>query len=563
MAHLKNKALFFTTSPRTPSKMIPELRLLIEQFNGQPWNKQTQIDFTDSLSQSQFFEGKGSGKDKAFSARDRINRAPKALGFVDLKPYIALTEAGEEFIFGRRPQEIFLRQLLKFQLPSPYHVETKDIAGTFYIRPYLEILRLIRELGFISFDELKIFAVRLTDYRLLEWIKTKILHFRNEKQKAMVAYKRFIDSLWTNEIIDIYTKDIADGKLKTRESADTDLQDFIRTKKNNFRDYADACFRYLRYTGLVAISQRNYSMSIFEHKIAEVDYILSNIQRDPIFTSEEARYKKYLFDKKTPCLYVDNKDNIIEAVMRTGEYSRRDLSTQTIEELKDIRDEIIQRRRDAIIDAQTNEFKVKSYSHYMDIIDLFNEIFANECYDAPLMLEYNTWRAMTMIDGGLIRGNFTRDDEGQPLSTAVGNMPDIECYYPTFNLSVEVTMQNGQRQFETEGESVARHFGQFRKKYGKETYCLFIARRINPATFAHFFALNRFNVAYYGGKSKIVPMDLCQFMTLIEKSYSYRTKPEPEDVKKFFDSVIEYCHQAIDEQDWKDHIQLCVENWLQ
>jgi len=35
MAHLDNKALFFTTSPRTPVKMIPEIRLLCEQFGGQ------------------------------------------------------------------------------------------------------------------------------------------------------------------------------------------------------------------------------------------------------------------------------------------------------------------------------------------------------------------------------------------------------------------------------------------------------------------------------------------------------------------------------------------------
>lgn len=35
MAYLKNKALFFTTSPRTPSKMIPEIQLLSEHFSGQ------------------------------------------------------------------------------------------------------------------------------------------------------------------------------------------------------------------------------------------------------------------------------------------------------------------------------------------------------------------------------------------------------------------------------------------------------------------------------------------------------------------------------------------------
>ena len=101
MARLNNKVLFFTTSPRSPIKMIPEIALLHEKFEGKPWNKITQEQFIDELAQSSFFEGVGSPSDKAFSARDRINRAPKALGFVDLKPHVELTEAGKAFVFGK------------------------------------------------------------------------------------------------------------------------------------------------------------------------------------------------------------------------------------------------------------------------------------------------------------------------------------------------------------------------------------------------------------------------------------------------------------------------------
>ena len=100
MARLDNKVLFFTTSPRTPAKMIPEIELLCDKFQGRPWNRTTQEQFIDELAESSFFEGTGSPSDKAFSARDRINRAPKALGFVDLKPNIALTDAGHALIFG-------------------------------------------------------------------------------------------------------------------------------------------------------------------------------------------------------------------------------------------------------------------------------------------------------------------------------------------------------------------------------------------------------------------------------------------------------------------------------
>ena len=183
MARIDNKLLFFTTSPRTPSKMIPEIQLLHKNFSGKIWNKLTQESFIDKLAQSNFFEGKGSKIDKAFSARDRINRAPKALGFINLKPNIELTDAGKAFVYGKRPQEIFLRQLLKFQLPSPYHIENKKIQGTFCIRPYLEVFRLIRQLGYITFDEFKIFVVQMTDYHKFDKIKNEILEFRKNKEE--------------------------------------------------------------------------------------------------------------------------------------------------------------------------------------------------------------------------------------------------------------------------------------------------------------------------------------------------------------------------------------------
>ena len=68
--------------------MMPEIELLIRHFNGEVWNKDTQVKFMQVLREGSFFEGPGTN-DPAFSARDRINRAPKALGFVNLKPVIS------------------------------------------------------------------------------------------------------------------------------------------------------------------------------------------------------------------------------------------------------------------------------------------------------------------------------------------------------------------------------------------------------------------------------------------------------------------------------------------
>ena len=564
MARIDNKALFFTTSPRTPAKMIPEIRLLHELFEGRKWNSTTQEEFIDSLAQSDFFEGTGSPTDKAFSARDRINRAPKALGFVDLKPYIALTEAGRALISGKRPQEIFLRQLLKFQLPSPYHIENRAIEGTFYVRPYLEIMRLVRELEFITFDELKIFAVQLTDYRKFDEVKAAILAFRVEKEAHKGEYKRFVNEVWTDAVMSIYSDNISEGRTRTRETTDASLKKFVTTKKSNLRDYADACFRYLRYTGIISIAHRSRTITFFPDKLQEVDYILSTVERKPVFVDDETAYKAHLFSATQPALYVDIKENIVDTLMRISEFTRRELINLPIEELKDLRDGILQERKEAVITEQVE--KIKSYSLYSEIMDTYNEIISDDIFDAPLMLEYNTWRAMTMLDGGDIKGNFKFDDLGQPLSTAGGNMPDIECDYDDFVLSVEVTMQSGQRQYETEGEPVARHYGQMKSRTGKNAYCLFIAPTINPAALSHFYALNQINIGYYGGKAQIIPLELDQFMRLVDTAYNYqndqRKRPNPHDVQHFLNSAIEQVANSTNETEWSERIQDCIDQWL-
>ncbi len=84
---------------------------------------------------------------------------------------------------------------------------------------------------------------------------------------------------------------------------------------------------------------------------------------------------------------------------------------------------------------------IKDFRRFDDILTIFTQIEDNSLYDAPLMLEWNTWRAMTMLDGGDIRANLKSDDQGYPISTAQGNMADIVCDYGSFALTVEVTLQ--------------------------------------------------------------------------------------------------------------------------
>jgi hypothetical protein len=545
--------------------MIPEIKLLLENFSNEKWNKNTQVQFAAKLSKADFFEGTTSNSDAAFSARDRITRAPKALGFINLSPKIQITDAGNELISSKHPQEIFLRQLLKFQLPSPYHTEPDFLKGEFYIKPYLELMRLIRDLNYLTFDEVKIFVFQLIDYRKYDIVKNKILQFRKDKNKHEGKYKDFVQKNWDHEVGIIFKDDILTGHIKTRESNDSSLKNFMKTKRGTMRDYTDAAYRYLRYTGLISISGKGIergTMSFFQNKLKEIDHILQNVDREPIDCNDLQKYKEHLFDNTNPILYTDNKDTIIDIILRSSDtYTKQALINKTINELKDLREAIIFSKREAIVNVQKALLKEKSYALYSEIIDTYNEIISDELFDAPLMMEWNTWRAMTMIDGGNIKGNFNLDDVGQPMSTAQGNMPDIECDYGEFVLSVEVTLQSGQRQYESEGEPVSRHYGQLKKRTGKEAYCLFIAPTINRATLAHFYGLNKIDISYYGGKSNIIPLNLEQFMKIIDNSYNYKNCPAPNDVHILLKSMTGTINIAKDENDWYENICEIINTW--
>ena len=557
MARIDSKVIFVTTSPRTPAKMIPEIELLNTHFAGQKWNTETQLAFMELLKEENFFNGEGAN-DPAFSARDRINRAPKSLGFVLLSPVIQLTPAGLELVNSRRKDEIFLRQLLKFQVPSPFHKPSPN-STDFWVKPYLELFRLVRHFGSLKFDEVMIFGLQLVDYREFDTIVEKINQFRVAKAQNEGNYKKFRAEYLDAELQQIYSADIASGNTKTRQTKDDSITKFLKTKSSNMRDYADACVRYLRATGLVNISHIGKSVSIVPEKIQEVDYFLEHTNREPQFIDNEKQYVSYLGNAETPALLTDNRE-LLEQKIKTEFPKIKIEKTVTLQQLKDIFADELEKRKEQIITDQVTA--IKDYRLFDDINSTFDQILANSLYDNPLMLEWNTWRAMTMLDGGNIKANLKFDDFGNPMSTAQGNMADIVCDYEEFGLTVEVTMQGGQRQYETEGEPVTRHLAKVKRETNKPAYCLFIAPNINEACVAHFYALHKMNISYYGGTSTIVPLPLTVFLKMVEDSHKASYVPEPRHVQRFFERSNELANSTDNEKEWYNGITQEALNWL-
>lgn len=541
--------------------MIPEIRLL-ERYEGKVWTGEIQIDFITELTKQEDFQGSASN-DPAFSARDRINRGPKSLGFVNLDPVIEITEPGENYIDldDSDTEETLLRQLLKFQIPSPYHKPDTKLGVDFWVKPYLEIIRLIDTLGKLSFDELCMFGLQLIDYELFDQIVDKILHYRKNLLSASNKNEYF-KKCFENEVRQIYAPEIGAKQYKTRESDEESEDKFIKTKVRNMRDYADSCVRYLRSAGIISISRGIHSsITIMNSRKKDVDYILQTVSRDPIYVDDYNEFRKLLFDPHYPKLYTDDRDNLIELLLRIGKHTKNELVQLSDSELMALKIETIEGNRKAILDEEL--IKLKSYHYYQDIIDTYDNL--KDDFDPSLTLEWNTWRAMAMLDDGQIVGNFKLDDEGMPMSTALGKMPDIECLYNDFGLIVEVTMSGGLKQFDMEGESVPRHLGQFKKKIGIETYGLFIAPSISESTIGHFFSLHTSNISYYGGKANIVPITLDMFRTMIENAYASKVNgyiPSSDDIKKVFEKSREIALSAESEQDWYTKLNEYINGWL-
>lgn len=556
MANLsKTRTIFAFTSPRTIEKIIPEIKILVENFEGQIWNIETQGVFFRELFNSEFYEGSKMPKDIAFAARDRITRAPKAFGYVDLKPRIVLTEVGKHLLSGRRTNEVIARQLFKFQLPSPYH---KIPAGRdFNVRPYLELLRLVRVLGNISKMEIAIFFVQMTNFDKFDYVVDLIIKFRKAVSEHLGNRKEFIDNVFNEEVLKVYAEDIRSNDLKTRESKDKTIAKFLKTKKGNQIDYADALMRYLRATQYITFDKKTYRMIIAPSRAAEVDYILETVDRNANVFPNLAAFKEYLFNPYSLLLLTDNREYLHE---KLGKFGVSLTGKEDIETLKDL----VENTEKALLTETIKETQIslKNYKEFEDIINVFTKIQKKEVPDPPLYLEWNIWRSMVMINyAKTVQGNFALDLDGVPLNTALGNMPDIEIEYEDFRMIVEVTMSSGNKQYEMEGEPVARHFGKIQRVSDKPVYCLFIAPKISEGALAHFFNLNRMNTKAYGGKTRIVPMSLSQFILFIsvakEKGFN-----KPSVLKAYLDAIIEINQTLDDEVVWHERINEAIPVWV-
>jgi hypothetical protein len=559
MSTFSERFLFFSTNPRSPIKTQLILKTIKKyQLNGLPYNQDLQLEFYKDYTKNTADKG-GQSKNPTLSGRQLLTRAPQALGLLRARSghKLMISKAGEALIDDDLYEDTILHQMLKFQLPSPLHHEKKGYnKGLFNIKPFLELTRLIDKLGYLTYEEFMIYGMTLTDYHKFDATVDAINSYRKRRNaiKGVKSLREFDKQERLMIFKEKYSDLLAKGNFKTRESATTTAEAYIKKKLRNCNDYADAIFRLLHESGLI-VATGHRTMRISPRRQAEVDYILENVDRDPMpeSTSREA-FDEYMFDPAIPLLKNDSKNNIIKYLSSLNvSYD----PNSSLTALKKLEHKYIVQGRQHKVDEEVAQLKKRMPDDIDDIVDVFNDIQKNRIQDAPTMMEWNTWRAVTMIDHGNIKGNFVTDDEGHPRHTAAGGQGDIVGNYSNFNIVYEVTMSTGSTQYNMESEPVTRHVGSLQKSSKMPTYGIFIAKKLNKDVI-NFFRVSA--LAYsnaFNGTACVIPFSLDDFVTFFQgASRKVLSEAELEEICKYAsEKARETILKQITAEDWYNDVR--------
>lgn len=524
MATFGERFLLGFTSPRNP-RLISQYVKVIEKHNldGMKYDINFQELFYDVLSKEKVAGVEtGTAKDKALAGRDKLTRMPQALGFfiTQSNKNFKITDAGNLLKDDNLFEDVLLHQMLKYQLPSPLHKEKQNNKNYFRIKPFLELLRLIDKLDYLTYNEFLTYGMTFTHYKNFDNVVRYIINYRNIRKivKQQNQSLREFDHQNRVNIFKILYKDIlATGNYNTRESRTTTAEQYVNKKMRNLFDYADSIFRVLQASGIVVFSGGR-SLRINPKRKDEVNYILKNVSREilPIDTKRD-QFDKYISDPCQPILLNDSKENILVALSKLGDTSSN--HKQDIYELKAKLNKLRDEQKHNLVLQQVSELKTKRDTDINDIINTFKQISNKEIEPAsmrPTYFEWNVWRAMTMINHGNVVGNFIVDDLGNPISTAGGGKSDIIGDYGSFKIGVEVTLSTGMKQYDMEGEPVVRHIGELQQK--GPAFGLFIADTLNDNVINHFYLTSLANSDIFKGRVDVIPMDTKTFINFFEKA---------------------------------------------
>lgn len=529
----------FPTSPRSPYKLKGDL-IQLRKLEGQIYNTNLQIEYAKLLSESSNFAGMAKN-DPAFSGRDRL-RGLRILGLVNVpessryEHKLKLTEAGNYFAecSDAEDEYLFERQIAKVQFKSPLH---DDVNHDFMdIRPLTLIIKILMEVESLTKDEFALYGITTVKGSNVDRTISEINSYREKRKKvdSGIARKEHFETTKIGKLSEIYKNEIAVGNTRLREGG----SNFLKTKWQTLRDYADSSMRYLVATGLLTINPRGQRIELTKGRVEDAKFLLTEygINNDKnVDLSYDNFINNYLGSLSSLKIRKDNERTILEdfnRIILDNNFSHSNEVSAYQEEFKKANSnalklgvlsklEIVVREKN--LKDQGKRIKLNLKNELEDIVEVFKKIIdrRSDILDKPLMLEWNSWRAFEFINDAIeVRGNFLADSDGNPTRTAAGQRPDIIIEYESFWLVVEVTLQSGYRQYESEGNPIIRHLGTKLKENiqandQRPIYGIFIAQTINPEVVSYLFSEAWRVNQVWGGAVRFLPIEISQFINFL------------------------------------------------
>lgn len=546
------------TSPRSPYKIREEL-LLIAKFEEKTWNNELQAEFGKVLGESAKFEG------EVPHTPDWVGRARfgtmKFWGFVfkDKSGKLRITDAGKQLMSGKREDEIFTKQLVKWQYPDSQHDGNEYPSSYFKLHPFIATLRILKRVKYLTKDEIALFLFTMTKDEEASKLASEVQSFRNamSKIKHRVPKKKFLVLNFRKRVLRYYNAEIKglieskkqrtlfEGDLRgLRAKNRKKLEDFISKHRNRFYDYADALIRYFRYTQLISLIGGYVPVIRIAEPAKKKAELIAKMETSiyPFYDTDEF-YEKYYGNLAAMPLPYENVHDL-KVIAEQWVQSNLELSSQLerispellpkievpkylpsdVHQLKEIEEKL--RSQAALLKKTLMSYELREKRKLIEIANDFEVISKGNVVDPPTFLEWNTWRAFESLDvAENIKPNFKFSDDMQPLCPAGGNLPDLEVYYNDFVLIPEVTLKSGATQWRDEAEPVPVHVIKIkRQNVDKPVFGLFIAPKIDERTSNVFYACSSIP-DMFGDIACIIPITLQQFQEILALFTSCKFDP--------------------------------------
>jgi hypothetical protein len=354
------------TTVRNPWRIREGLRLLQELFAGHHWTPEGQAAYYRALVERGLIEPEGElprSQTQGINGR-KWAAAANQLGFARAwaRPNsgpVEITPAGRALLdadMERLQQEVWLRQLLKYKLPSPLE-QGIEYEG-FDVMPYRLTLKVVyelhrRELRGITKEEIALFLITAVRNAEADRVVERVIEYREERDRrvGLVAKRAFFRDQRERRVREIYAEEFrreytilrravrlhrdgdpqaarrllksvaAGGKGGNTTKAQTFVREAMRllrgrggfddlrepfdgmrlaVRGGTLGDYADTTVRYSAITGLFSLSGNKMVL------IAERLPLIERLVAEGFPSVPDRRYLEHFYADDTPRLPTDD-----------------------------------------------------------------------------------------------------------------------------------------------------------------------------------------------------------------------------------------------------------------